>query len=74
MRTSAFRLFMIVFTITINTCLFGKADELEGEPIPLEYNEPGDDGKPIIRGPVIIPFSALYCEAAACVNVSFLWR
>lgn len=48
-----------------------KADEEDGEPIPLEVNEPGGGGDPIFRGLGGIPIGAYYNADNHTVSVDF---
>lgn len=72
MKTYYPRIFAVLIALTLCFCMYAKTDDEDGEPIPLEYNEPGEDGKPIIRGPLMLPVSAFYIEENACVGVSFI--
>lgn len=66
---------ILLMTLLASAMFFymeAKNDDPEGEPIPIEFNDPGESGNPILRGPVVIPFEVYLDNTLSQVNVLFL--
>lgn len=63
---------VVLLASTIGITINAKNDDPEGEPIPIELNDPGESGNPIIRGFVFIPFEAFFNSTLSQVNIQFL--
>lgn len=64
-------LLVVLLASTISITINAKNDDPEGEPIPIELNDPGESGNPIIRGFVFIPFEAFFNSTLSQVNIQF---
>lgn len=67
--------FFLAF-IAITFCFFSnaKTDDPDGEPIPIEYNDPGEAGDPIFRSGVIVPIEAYYCAENQQIRICFIYN
>lgn len=65
-------LLVVLLASTISITINAKNDDPEGEPIPIELNDPGESGNPIIRGFVFIPIEAFFNSTLSQVNIQFL--
>lgn len=63
---------VVLLASTIGITINAKNDDPEGEPIPIELNDPGESGNPIIRGPIVVPVEASFNSTLSQVNVHFL--
>lgn len=63
---------VVLMVSTIGIIANAKDDGPEGEPIPIEFNDPGESGNPIIRGFVFIPIEAFFNSTLSQVNIQFL--
>lgn len=65
-------LLVVLLASTMSITINAKNDDPEGEPIPIELNDPGESGNPIFRGPVIIPIEACFNSTFSQVSIQFL--
>ncbi|MBR5041764.1 MAG: hypothetical protein IKX67_00850 [Bacteroidales bacterium] len=63
---------VVLLASTMSITINAKNDDPEGEPIPIELNDPGESGNPIIRGPIVVPVAASFNRTLSHVNVQFL--
>jgi hypothetical protein len=67
-------LLVVLIVITIGIFANAKGDGLEGEPIPIELNDPGKTGKSgysVNRGPIVVPVKASFNSTFSQVNIQF---
>lgn len=63
---------VVLLASTMSITINAKNDDPEGEPIPIEFNDPGESGNPIIRGPIVVPVEASFNSTLSQVSVQFL--